>query len=328
MPGLLRSFGTVAPVVVTLCASACQSRPPGDDTDTTEGSSSEDGTQGMGVTSNDVDPSGVTFSSSPTTTATTATTIPPDPTVATITTTSTTGDDTFDTTTSPTSDTEFTTFGTLPPPPDTDGFCNDPPGQPQSSSCSDESGCGCASGKCFVIPLLGGFCSECLVDSDCPAGGCTIPDPVGVTGAVCNKGGPGDGCETDAVCVDPKHSHCADIIDVTGVFTVSTCSACVSNADCSPAAPNCAPTFDIAHFTGRNECVPNGSLAIDSGCSLVPGGAVACQSGHCGAANIMGLVEFGICGECDADSDCQPGQTCSTPQVDLDQQLLIGARCQ
>ena len=46
--------------------------------------------------------------------------------------------------------------------------------------------CGCASGLCFLVPILGGWCGECLVDADCGNGGCTIPDPISSVGATCN----------------------------------------------------------------------------------------------------------------------------------------------
>lgn len=205
------------------------------------------------------------------------------------------------------------------------GNCQDIPNQSDDSPCTDPSGCGCSSGKCFIVPALGGFCGECLVDADCQGGGCSIPNPIAGTGAECNMGLPGDGCQTDAVCSEPSHDLCAEVILVPGIINVSTCSQCLTNADCG-AGLVCAPTFDIPHFTGKNDCVPPGSVPDDQGC-LADGGASACASGHCGEASLMGLFQFGVCGECSSDNDCPPGAICSDPEVDLDSGALIGAEC-
>jgi hypothetical protein len=225
--------------------------------------------------------------------------------------------------TDPTSDTDITATGS-----DTDGFCNDPFGQPNDAPCTDESGCGCASGKCFLVPILGGFCGECLGDADCSPGGCTIPDPINSEGSHCNKGEPGAGCESDAVCSDPQHAHCAPVLEIENIITVATCGACGGNGDCPPAAHNCVPIYDIANFAGVFECLPDGVVPNGGGCNLnEPNGGEACASGRCGKANVMGLLDVGICGECNSDADCLPNQTCTDPQVDLEQGLLVPAQC-
>lgn len=41
----------------------------------------------------------------------------------------------------------------------------------------------------------------------------------------------------------------------------------------------------------------------------------------------MGLLKMGICGQCNSNADCDPGKTCTDPQVDLDNSVLIGATC-
>jgi hypothetical protein len=217
--------------------------------------------------------------------------------------------------------------------PSTGGQCEDPPDQPQNSSCTDASGCGCASGKCFLIPILGGLCGECLDDDDCP-GGCTIPNPIASIGATCNLGGPGAGCNTDATCLNTCAAKCGAVLDVPGIITVSTCGTCKTNADCtSPARPNCTPSYDVLNFTGGLSCKPDGSVANNEGCSLTddgmgePLGNHVCQSGKCGQASVMGILNLGICGECNADADCPNGQTCTDPQVDLNSGALIGSVC-
>jgi hypothetical protein len=263
----------------------------------------------MPGTLTDPDPSSAT-----TPTTATVTTSPPDPTVDTITTTSTT---------------DMTASAT-----DTDGSCQDPPGQPNDGVCSDPSGCGCASGKCFVIPILGGWCGECLGDGDCSPGGCTIPDPISSVGSHCNKGEPGAGCESDAVCSDPQHPRCGAVLDVENIFTVATCGACVSNVDCPPAAHNCTPVYDIPTFSGVFECLPDDAVPSGGGCNLAdngqgqPIGDEVCASGRCGTANVMGLLKVGVCGECNSDADC-PGNApnCQEPQVDLDAGVLVPAFC-
>ncbi|MFZ6186034.1 hypothetical protein [Nannocystis pusilla] len=210
----------------------------------------------------------------------------------------------------------------------TGSFCNDPPAQPQNSSCTDASGCGCESGKCFVVPALGGFCGECLGDDDCPDGGCTVINPVAGVGSKCNLGKAGDGCESDAACTDPTASDCSPVLEVPGIITVATCGECKTDLDCPPQAPHCTPDYDIPDFSGQKKCKPTDSLPQNAGCDFDGTGNQACASGFCGEANIMGLLKLGICGQCNSDADCPVNQKCSDPLVDLDMGLLIGSVCQ
>nr|WP_293183531.1 hypothetical protein [Nannocystis sp.] len=310
-------------------------------------SASESGT--MGTTSDGVSTTGTptpTTTMSPATTdlgstgtatdgdPTFGSTAGPDPTTST--TTTTTGTETTSTTTtaacdmvSATAATSVTGTGGT-----TDGQCMDEPGLPNDSACTDASGCGCASGKCFIVPALGGFCGECLGDEDCGGGGCTVPNVIGAVGSRCNKGGPGDGCMSDAVCQDPSAPLCKPVIEVPGIITVATCGACRSNADCpDPALHNCSPDYDLAGFTGQYSCKADGSVANNLGCNLgdclgEPLGDRVCASGSCGEANIMGLVKLGVCGECDGPGDCQAGRSCADPVVDLQSSELFGSFCQ
>ncbi|MCY1006365.1 hypothetical protein OV079_12490 [Nannocystis pusilla] len=204
------------------------------------------------------------------------------------------------------------------------GPCNDTPNQPQDAACTDSSGCGCSSGKCFIVPALGGFCGECLADADCDGGGCTPANLFTGGGSVCNEGGPGDGCQSDAVCSDPSNDVCGTLFEVPGIITVSTCGECETNADCGGQTPVCAPTYDLANLSGRFDCVAPGSVANGGGCES----DAACTSGHCGEASIMGLLKLGVCGECVADGDCSPGEQCSDAQVDLQSGQVFGATCQ
>ncbi len=207
------------------------------------------------------------------------------------------------------------------------------PALPQDSPCQDVSGCECASEHCFVIPILGGLCGECNVDNDCPDGGCSLPNPIGNTGSVCNLGEPGAGCGTDAVCVSPGNDHCGSVLNVPGIINIKTCGACVTNSDCTPGSPNCTPNYDILEFTGINNCAANGSQPNNHGCNPQddgmgqPLGNSACASGFCGEANVMGLLQLGVCGECNSNNDCPQGQACTQPQADLETGILTGSVC-
>lgn len=216
---------------------------------------------------------------------------------------------------------------------DTGGPCPDPEGQPQSAECTDASGCGCASGKCFLIPILGGYCGECLDDDDCP-GGCTIPNPIAGVGATCNLGGVGAGCNEDVTCLNSCASRCGTVLSVPGILEVSTCGECKADADCkSPGKPNCSPVYDIPNFAGGFSCLPDASVPNNGGCALTddgmgqPLGNNVCMSGKCGEATVMGLLKVGICGECNSNADCPMGQSCTDPVVDLEKGMLVGATC-
>ncbi|WP_434424022.1 hypothetical protein [Nannocystis pusilla] len=241
-----------------------------------------------------------------------------------------TGTDSETGTTSPDNPTTTTTTETTVT---TGSLCNDPEDQPIDSPCTDSSGCGCDTEKCFVVPALGGFCGECLGDADCAPGGCSVPNPIAGVGATCNMGGPGEGCETSAVCVDAANGICGTLLEVPGIIKVATCGQCTVNADCTdPALPNCTPTYDVPNFKGKLDCVADGAVENNFGCSLeddggVPAGNKACKSGFCGEASVMGLLKLGVCGECNSDADCQPGQMCSDPAVDLDMGALVGSVC-
>lgn len=185
-------------------------------------------------------------------------------------------------------------------------------GLPNGSACGDD--CECNSDACYVVGILGGLCGECLVDADCPIGGCTVPSSLAnpPEGAVCNDGSLGDGCQTDGVCQDPL--VCVEIIDVPGVITNTTCSECATDADCG--AQLCSPEYDIIALGGDWICVDAGSVPDGSGCDFEGSGDTACASGRCAIADVMGLLELGVCGPCEDDGDCPLG-TCHPPEVDL-----------
>ncbi|MCB9567256.1 MAG: hypothetical protein H6710_08620 [Myxococcales bacterium] len=202
--------------------------------------------------------------------------------------------------------------------------------QPDGSMCTDDAEC--ISGHCFNVPLLGGLCGECNSDADCDGGGCTIPNPLMMQGASCNKGEKGAGCETDDVCTDPNAAICGLVLDATPILKVTTCGECETNADCPGDKPNCSPTISVADFSGVLECVPDNTVPNDSACNFaeeggVPIGNSACMSGKCGVASVMGIIQIGVCGDCFTDADCDMGQTCTDAYLDEGDGSLHGAVC-
>jgi hypothetical protein len=187
-----------------------------------------------------------------------------------------------------------------------------PGGGPDGSPCSSDDEC--ASDRCYLVPLLGGICGECVVDGDCEGGGCSPPNPLTSAPSVCNQGEQGGGCQSDAACCGI--GICNPLIVAPGIITVSTCGQCDSPDDCPGGAP-CQPSYDFANFSGLWECVPADSLPDGHGCTPDAAGDGACESGICAAVSLMGIITLGVCSECETDADCDDGQTCSEPGVDL-----------
>lgn len=202
---------------------------------------------------------------------------------------------------------------------------------PDGSMCTADAEC--ASMSCYLVPLLGGLCGECKVDSDCNGGGCTIPNPLAGVGATCNKGGSGEGCMSDEVCVDPNAPFCGTVLDASPIIKVLTCGECKTNADCMDAkAPNCSPDISVADFNGLLSCVADNSVPNDTACSLAKDGGgtagdKACESGKCTTATLEGVVKIGICGTCFTDDDCDGGKKCVAAAVDTNSGDLKGAFC-
>ncbi len=235
---------------------------------------------------------------------------------------SSTGSATGDPTISPSTTTTTTTTTTDKDPSiDTNSSTTDSMGedlQPNGSTCMANHEC--ESGACFLAGILGGICGDCLSEADCEFGGCNPPNPLATPpiGAVCNDGGIGGGCNTPDACVD-EGAVCATIINVPGILSASTCSECDVTADCETGVCNVA--VDIATISGEKTCVEEGSVADGDFCDLEGHGDAACMN-HCGTADIMGLAQFGVCGECrnvDGESEgCADGHTCTDPMVGLD----------
>lgn len=186
--------------------------------------------------------------------------------------------------------------------------------QPNGSECSENEEC--VSGFCFVIQVLGGLCGECLVDADCPDGGCSLPNPLAMppVGAVCNDGGAGEGCMTTDVCQDPL--VCATILEVPGILTASTCSECTMDSECMDGML-CSPSYDVLNISGQKTCVAPMSVPNGEGCDFAGTGDMACMSEICAAVDVMGLLMVGVCGECEVDADCMAPDTCQPAALDM-----------
>jgi hypothetical protein len=201
----------------------------------------------------------------------------------------------------------------------------DPTGEglPDGSMCN--SGFDCASGECYVIGVLGGICGQCDEDSDCEGGGCSLPNPLASppTPSVCNDGTYGDGCETDEVCADLL---CGLVIDVPGIVQVSTCGECESQSDCGDGF-TCEPDIAVAALAGVKRCVANDTLANGQTCDYVENGDEACGSGFCAPADIMGILQIGVCSACEVDADC-PSGTCAPPQIDVSTGVPTPGACE
>ena len=171
---------------------------------------------------------------------------------------------------------------------------------------------------CFLAGILGGICSACLTDDDCEWG-CGLPNPLvdPPLGAECTEGMLGQGCMTEEACMNEEH-FCALIIDVPGVLSASTCSECETTADCTEGTV-CNVSVSIETISGQKTCVEPGSVPDGEFCDLEGDGDEACTN-FCGEADIMGIAQFGVCGQCNnvTGEGCEGDQMCEAPTVDLD----------
>jgi hypothetical protein len=207
--------------------------------------------------------------------------------------------------------------------PDTDPDSGGGGPQPNGGQC--ESNEGCDSGFCYVLPMIGGVCSECLMDSDCEMGTCALD--AAQMFAVCTMGELGDMCDSDEGCMGEL--VCTELIDTGGFFNASFCSTCGPTLACE-GDDICTPVYDPAGFSGHLECAAPGSVPNDGGCPLddaMMGDGTVCASGFCSAADaFMGFVFLGVCGDCNVDEDCAMDQTCTPAMAGMGG--LIGSVCE
>lgn len=138
----------------------------------------------------------------------------------------------------------------------------------------------CASGFCYTIGGIGGVCSNCEVDMDCPAG-TTCDYGIGDAYARCvGMGMLGDACTAGSDCG-------------SGFCAGGVCSECNVDVDCGDGGACDDQTASTGYFV----CLaPFGSPCQNS---------VECGSGYCNQGQF-----FDTCAECEQDSDCAAGQTC------------------
>lgn len=206
------------------------------------------------------------------------------------------------------------------------GTTTSEPVEPMPNGASCEENEECVSGFCFFISILGGICGECNADTDCPDGGCSLPNPLAQppVGATCNMGGPGEGCMTDAVCEDGL--VCAPILAVPGILEANTCSECLTDAECTEGTL-CSPTYDVLNISGQRTCVPPGSVPNGEGCDHLGTGNMACASGLCATVDIMMLLQVGVCGDCAVDADCTPPDVCLPADIDIATGTVVPPTC-
>ena len=196
--------------------------------------------------------------------------------------------------------------------------------QPNGAMCEDNSQC--ESGFCYFIAILGGICGECNVDTDCPSGGCSLPNPLAQppTGAHCNMGAPGDGCMSDDICQDG--TVCATILDAPGILTASTCSECLTDDDCMN-GQLCGFTYDVLNISGERICVDPGSVMDGQGCDFMGSGDMQCMSGLCADVSIMDILHVGVCGQCGVNADCMPPDVCLMADIDIMTGMVTPPTC-
>ena len=186
----------------------------------------------------------------------------------------------------------------------------------------------CDSGFCYMLPMIGGVCSECIMDRDCGAGE-TCQVDFGLLYAVCGEGGLGVMCSGDEGCGDLT---CELLLDTGGIFDITTCSECGPDNPCANAEDTCSPVVSIdLPPSGYLTCVPPGTLDNGATCPwdnmTMTGDGTPCMSGTCAPADVagLGLITIGVCGECATDMDCPMNGTCMPGAAE--QSGITGSTC-
>ena len=226
------------------------------------------------------------------------------------------------TTTGSTTSTDESTSGGFVPTDtgDTTGETTSTGPQPNGSQCSADSEC--ESEICVDIGGFAGVCSECRTDAECMDSGDGLNCSIGADGFfACGQGEQGTMCMSDEACGEGL--VCAQVVDLNGFFNDQFCSECNADEQCAD-GQLCVPDFDLGAFTGERVCAEPGSLENNSLCDS----AEQCATGICGTADVMGFLQFGVCGDCETDADCDQGQTCTPASADvLGGGGLMGGTC-
>lgn len=184
----------------------------------------------------------------------------------------------------------------------------------------------CESMNCYQNPLMPGqgVCSECNEDADCTDAMTGISCSFGIDGyATCEDGSLGDQCMSQDGCMDGLFCDAVIEIPIPGIIP-NTCGECSDSGDCMN-GQICSPEVDFMSVSGSKKCVDPGSVPNDSFCPhSAPDGDMACMSGICSTATVMGLVTIGLCGECETDADCMGG-TCMPAEASMNG--VAGSKC-
>jgi hypothetical protein len=195
---------------------------------------------------------------------------------------------------------------------------------PNGETCaSDEE---CESGICYQT-ALGSVCSACRDGMMCRDEGDGINCTFNGTFFECSDGSAGEMCDDAESCMEGL--FCSTVVDTGGLIPDKFCSECDTSADCTD-PQICNPEFvpDPMAPTGENKCVDPGAIMLDAFCDHDGDGDIACDSGHCVIADIMGLIMLGVCGECDTEMDCAMGETCTPASIDVNTFMVTGSRCE
>jgi hypothetical protein len=237
------------------------------------------------------------------------------PTTGGLPTTSGTTDDSTTTTTTGTPTTTNNSNGFIDPMTSGGETTAGPGPQPNGAQCQNDDQC--ESMNCYTsVILMGGVCSDCNEDSDCMEAGTGISCTISATMmfAVCEDGSTGDNCSSEDAC--QEELFCEDLIPIPGILP-GFCSDCAESSDCMN-GDICSPTIDLMTFSGQKGCVAPGSVQNGELCPLMEAdGDMACMSGKCAEVTIMGIVQLGVCGECEEDGDCMMGQTCMPGELGM-----------
>lgn len=223
-----------------------------------------------------------------------------------------TGDGTTTTTTTSTTDAGSTDEANFIPDEET-GTTGTAPGDLGAMCTTDAD---CVEGLfCNGVPQFGfAVCSECAGDENCDGGNCTLT----ANGYFeCGDGSVGQMCETDEACGDAL--FCAEVVNLGGLFNGNFCSECKDDSQCMN-GQLCAPTLefmDLMNIGGQRNCIDPNTQPNNQICDVDANGDEQCE-GFCTAADIMGLIQIGVCGECESDADCMGNGACMPAMLGFD----------
>jgi hypothetical protein len=183
----------------------------------------------------------------------------------------------------------------------------------------------CVSMKCFNT-AVGSVCSECKTGQECIDAGDGINCTFNGMFFECSDGAAGEMCDDAESCMDGL--FCSQVVNTGGLIPDKFCSECDTSEHCTDPQV-CNPEFvpDLMMPMGQNKCTDPGSVGLDLFCDHEGDGNVACESGICSVADIMGFVMLGVCGECFDSDDCGGG-ACTEAMLNPMDFSVMGSRCE